>query len=327
MKKLFSLLLFLQALAVHAEMLPQFEIYCNLRTADYILEGKILDTLGNIEIIHDYSQVKFERKEIQIDQFASPKNFRIISFYDDSTLIGRSVILFIKIDPVTKKIIPPWYYRWEASTLWVGVDGASLLGVVQPSNPGDWALWTWYQSRSHLEVILKNWEILSQAFTHFKSYQTPEDKTHYLSTIFNWHPFKGEIIQEMKKEREVALKHFKDMTWQLSRYPLPTEEEICTCFEIYWGENIYVQLFSAYKEVSGDNFQAEFLPFIEGTKSLLTYRLSEANKKFTIEFIKFMNLNPTDAWNNEKTALREIVKTKTAFCYDDFAKTLMWHLK
>lgn len=76
MKKLLLSLLFMQALIAHAEELPWFNINCNLRTADYILEGKILDRRGKIEIIHDYSQVKFKDKVIQIDQFRSPKNFR-----------------------------------------------------------------------------------------------------------------------------------------------------------------------------------------------------------------------------------------------------------
>lgn len=325
MKKLFSLLLLLQALTVYAEDLPWFNIHCNLRNADYILEGKIVDTLGNIEITRDYSQVKFKEKKIQIAQFASPDNFRIIDFYEYKSLIGRFVVLFIKIDPKTQKIIPAWYYRWEVSTLWI--EGESLNSVYQQSNPGDWNLELAYKDRSQLEIALKNWDILNQTFMHFKSYPKPEEKVYYLATIFRWHPFKIEIIREMKKEKAIALKYFKGMAWHLFNPRLPTKEEICPCNEMDWVENIYLEFFSTYKELSGDNFQEEFREITEGVKSQLTYRILEANKEFTIEFLKFMNLNPTDTWSNEKTALREIVKTKTASCYNDFAKTVMWHLK
>lgn len=316
----------MQALTVHAhelQLLPWFDINCTLRTADYVVEGKILDSLGNIEIVRDYSQIKFKKKELQIEQFKSAENFDINYFY--SSLIGRSVVLFIKIDSSTQKIIPSWYQSWEASMLWI--EKESFKGVYQPSSPGKYHLMTFFKDRSELEIILKNWDILSQTFMHFKSYQNPEEGINYLSTIFNWHPFKTAIIREIKKEKEIAPKYLKDMIWQVYIRSLPTENEICECAQVYFGENIYVKIFSAFKEVRGEGFQKDFSDLVESLKTKITYRFSESNKEFVIEFIKFMNLNPTDDWNNEKTALREIVKTKIGSCDDDFAKTVMWHLK
>ena len=65
MKQLLILFFLIQIFRLQADELPFFEINCNLRNADFILQGIILDKQGNILVTHDYSQKKIAEKNIQ----------------------------------------------------------------------------------------------------------------------------------------------------------------------------------------------------------------------------------------------------------------------
>ncbi|NUN99288.1 MAG: hypothetical protein HUU01_01595 [Saprospiraceae bacterium] len=345
MKPLLSLVFLLTVLMAHAAELPWFDINCNLRKADYVLEGKIIDDKGKIEITHDYSQVKLKETVIQIDQFASAENFKISGI--DSSLVGHSIVIFVKKDTLQGKFFPVGGY-WELSTLWI--DEEAYNGAIQNSTISDWELATYYKSRIEFEIVLKNWEIFNQAFIHFKNYESPENRVYYLYTIFNWHPFKTEIIEEIKKEKEIAPQFLENMAWNLLHQRLPAKQEICPCnwwrkiwfkniYEYkeyesrgYVLENIYLDLFSAYKEVASNDKEDGLAIFLDAVKYGMSTMMksqwsSEYNEEFILEFIKFMNANPTDGWEGQKVILREIVTTNASHYSEAFTKKLTEILK
>ncbi|MEZ4957821.1 MAG: hypothetical protein R2825_29960 [Saprospiraceae bacterium] len=326
MKKLISLLFIALSFILHAEELPFFEINCNLRNADYILKGKILDEQGKIAILYDYSQEKIQEKEIIIEEFGSPKNFAIDKFYN--SLIGHTIIIFVKFDSVEQKLKPAWW-GWELSTLWK--EGESLKSVIQPENPGGWELMAFYNDLTELEIQISNWDIFNKTFWSFKNYDDNKSRVDYLYTIFKWHPFKAEIIREINKEKEIAAKYLKNLIWDLSRQRLPTKAEICECGWIDWEENVYLELFSAFKETVGINYQKEFSDFISSLKNMLDHmkykRSEDINERFIIEFLNFMNINPVKNWEEEKEILREIAANNSDYYNDMFAYELMEKLK
>lgn len=326
MKKLICLLFIVQSFTLQAEELPWFEINCNLRNADYILKGKIFDEQGSIAILHDYSQEKIQEKEIIIEAFGSPKNFAIDKFY--SSLIGHTIIMFLKFDSVEQKLKPAWW-GWELSTLWM--EGELLKSVIQPENPGGWELMAFYEDLTELEIQISNWDVFNKTFCSFKNYDNNKSRVYYLYTIFKWHPFKVEIIREIKKEKAIAAKYLKNLVWELFRQRLPSKAEICECGWIDWEENMYLELFTAFKETVGINYQKEFSDFISALKNTIDYmeykRSEEINERFIIEFLNFMNSNPVKNWEEEKEMLRGIIAKNSVYYNDMFEYELLEKLK
>lgn len=326
MKKIALFLFLIQSYTIQAEELPWFQLNCNLRNADYILKGKVLDQNGRILILKDYSREKIQKEEIVIEKFGKVKSFNIRPIYD--SLIGRSVVLFLKLDSSEQKLNPAWW-GWELSTLWI--DNDTLHGVIQPENPGGWQLVPFYEDETTFKIQLDNWNILNETFWRFKKYDTKKRKLDYLYTIFKWHPFKVEIIREIKKEKELGFKYLKRFIWQLSRQDLPTKAIACECGWIDWQENIYLELFSAFKEVVEKNYQREVSDFIKSLKNNINYmehkQSKDINEKYILEFISFLNSNPTDNWEEEKEILRGIVDENYEYYNGFFANQLSFILK
>lgn len=326
MKKLITLFFIILSFTLQAEELPWFEINCNLRKADYILKGKIINEQGKIEILYDYSHEKIQEKEILFEEFGSPKNFAIDKFYN--SLIGDTIIIFVKFDSIEQKLKPAWW-GWELSTLWM--EGGFLKSVIQRENPGGWELATFYKDITELEIQINNWDTLNKTFWNFKNYDNNESRVNYLFTIFKWHPFKVEIIKEIKKEKGIAANYLKNLIWELSRQRLPTKAEICECDWLDWEENVYLELFTAFKETVGIYYQEEFSEFINSLKNSIDYmeykKSEDINELFIIEFLNFINLNPVKNWENEKEILRGIVAKNSDYYNDMFAYELLEKLK
>lgn len=175
MNKLLLLFLLIPAVSAQADELPWFEINCNLRSADYIVKGEILDSLGTIKVTRDYSLNKLGKQEIRIRAFGSPRNWEIEGFY--RSLIGRSVVVFLKRDSSGQVFSPAWL-TWELSTLWT--DGETLKSVLQLVNPGGWALVPFYPHLSALEIEIRNWHTFQETFLRFRDYENAEDRVYYL---------------------------------------------------------------------------------------------------------------------------------------------------
>lgn len=313
-------------LNINAEELIWFSLECNLRNADVIVEAEILDRQGTLRLDKYYKGDFDSGGSIQLSNFAIDSTKTIRSGFPIA--VGRKVILFIDLDENLE--LQPAFLHWTISTLWL--EDEKLLGAFQWSNPGDYSLYPFFETEQEFKLKVDNWIFLKNLIFDAQKIETAHDRILYLLELFNWHPFKEDVLIQLSKEESLGMETALEIIWKIFGHKSPSKSDIYPCMLYDIDEDNYFQIaFTLFKKSAGKRYDRSMNKVLTSYMNHITYLdwkvSSLIHEDFILEMTKFLNNNPTENWEDKKTEIHKILHQNKQYLNHLFFKSLVKELK
>lgn len=303
-----------------AEELPWFSLECNLRKSDLIVQATIIDDKGHLKIEKYY---KGQSQEIiQIDKFAIQKDERFDSGFPKQQ--GKTLVLFINLE--TDATLLPAFWSWSNSVLWL--EKGKYLGVIQLTNPGGYELVPFFLSEKALKKDIDNWLFFERVIAEADTIQDATERIDYLFDLFQWHPFKEDVLKRLAQEEPLPFKKVEHLLWQLHQHHYLSQSDLYPCGWLDYDLVNYYQLaFQILKNADTKHYTKYVQRFINALKRQISDLEKDnpmtINEHFLLELIKFFNDNPNDIWTKEKQDIYATLQAKESFCNPYLLKLLL----